>query len=235
MPPHSFSDIETAVAETGLMVRGGYHLLPQDNVPGNPASLVLIGNAGPGLWQAFEASQAATQEDGADPLDIWTKQVATKLAEKLGARALFPFEGPPYLPFQRWAQRCEPVYPSPIGPLIHPTYGLWHAYRAALVFDEKLDLSPKTDQPSHDQISPCETCADQPCLTTCPVNAFRPDSYNVPACVDFVTSDLGTDCLEQGCAARRGCPVGQDYIYDPAQAAFHMKAFASSQNLAQKS
>ncbi len=206
------------------MVRGGFHPTPEDNVPGNPASLVLIGNAGPNLWQKFDPASS----EGSDPLDAWTRRVVEKLGTALGAEMLFPFAGPPYLPFQRWAQKCEPVHPSPIGPLIHPTYGLWHAYRAALTFEVELDLPPR-----HDQTSPCAACPDQPCLTTCPVGAFtRNDhggAYNVPACVEFITSPAGIDCLEQGCAARWACPIGQEWIYDAPQAAFHMKAFAGSQ------
>ena len=50
----------------------------------------------------------------------------------VGAAPIYPFGGPPYWPFQRWAQRAEAVFPSPLGILIHPEYGLWHAYRAAL-------------------------------------------------------------------------------------------------------
>ena len=220
MPPKKISEIETAVAETGLMVRGGFHPTPDDKIPGNPASLVLLGNAGPALWQKFNPTKMVEP----DPLDSWTRRIVENLGKALGVATLFPFEGPPYLPFQRWAQQCEPVYPSPIGPLIHPTFGLWHAYRAALTFDTKLDLPTIDDQPN-----PCETCVDKPCLTTCPVEAFQPGTYNVPACVDFVNAYDGRACLEQGCAARRACPVGQDYIYAREQAGFHMRAFTGSQ------
>jgi hypothetical protein len=31
-----------------------------------------------------------------------------------------------------------------------------------------------------------------------------------------------------GCLARRACPVGTDYAYDPRQAAFHMTAFLAA-------
>ena len=220
MPPLSFSEIEIAVAATGLMVRGGFYPAPEDKVPDNPACLILLGNAGPNLWQKFDPSK--TNE--LNPLDTWTQRIVNELGETLGAQTLFPFDGPPYLPFQRWAQRCEAVFPSPIGPLIHPIYGLWHAYRAALAFTDHIDVPVKDEQPH-----PCETCAEKLCLTTCPVEAFQPGQYNVPACVDFVTSDRGQDCLDRGCAARRACPVGQDYIYESTQAGFHMQAFASSQ------
>ena len=36
--------------------------------------------------------------------------------------------------------RAEAVAPSPLGILIHPDYGLWHAYRGALAFAERLAL-----------------------------------------------------------------------------------------------
>jgi hypothetical protein len=216
MPPVSFSDIETAIAAAGLTPRGGFHPGPEDAVPGNPRTVILLGNAGPHFWHAFTDAR----RDEPAPLDAWTRRAVDKLAADLGARALFPFEGPPYLPFQRWAQKCEPVHPSPIGALIHPVYGLWHAYRAALIFDVKIGLPEIASAPS-----PCDACADKPCLTTCPVGAFTGKTYNVPACVGFLATGGGEDCLGFGCAARRACPVGRDFIYEPAQARFHMAAF----------
>jgi ferredoxin len=219
MPPVSFSDIETAIAAAGFIPRGGFHPGPIDAVPNDPKTVILLGNAGAAFWQAFMRER----RDEQSPLDAWTERTIDKLAADLGARAAFPFDGPPYLPFQRWAQKCEPVHPSPIGALIHPVYGLWHAYRAALAFDEKIDLPEKDTAPS-----PCDACADKPCLTTCPVGAFTGEAYDVPACVGFLESPDGEGCLGLGCAARRACPVGRDFIYEPAQARFHMDAFAGA-------
>lgn len=171
------------------------------------------------MWRAFEAARPAYADDP-DPLDAWVRDVLAGIAGDVGATALFPFGGPPYLPFQRWAQRAGPVHPSPLGVLIHPDYGLWHAYRGALAFAERLDLAAPDDRPS-----PCATCADKPCLSACPVDAFSPDIYDVPACVGHIETAAGTDCLELGCRARRACPVGRDVLYEPAQAEFHMRAF----------
>src|SRR4030095_137820 len=47
----------------------------------------------------------------------------------------------------RWAMRAEAVAPSPLGILIHPDYGLWHAYRGALAFAERLALPPRGARP----------------------------------------------------------------------------------------
>ena len=53
-------------------------------------------------------------------------------------RSCTPRTGRPWLPFQQWARKAEPVHVSPLGVLIHPDYGLWHSYRGALCFDTRL-------------------------------------------------------------------------------------------------
>ncbi len=209
-------DIDQALITCGLMSRGAFHAVSDDQLPEGASTVVMIGNAGPAMWRAF----AATAPHGPDPLDTWTRGVLDKIAEDFGASALYPFTGPPYYPFQRWAMRAEDVSPSPIGPLIHPVYGLWHAYRGALVFKERLPIQTPARTPS-----PCESCPDKPCLSTCPVDAFSADAYDVPACRTHIARPLGHDCLNRGCLARRACPVGRDYMYAPAQARFHMRHF----------
>ena len=75
---------------------------------------------------------------------------------------------------------------------------------------------------------PCLTCADQPCLTTCPVGAFTPGGYDVDACAGHVRSGVAPLCLDDGCAARRACPVGVADRYGPDQMRFHMLAFVGA-------
>jgi hypothetical protein len=188
-------------------------------------TLVLIGNAGPALWDAFSRER----RDEPEPMDNWTRRKVYEIAIELGANVLFPFDGPPYLPFQKWALACDTVYPSPVGTLIHPVYGLWHAYRAALLFKDKIALPSPPESPArNDEKSPCATCADKPCLSTCPVSAFSPDTYDVPACAAHLGSPAGGPCRTDGCLARRACPVGRAYTYGPQQMGFHMDSFLRS-------
>ncbi len=221
-----YASICHAVETRGLAPRGAFHPVPADAVPdmadGRPvATLMLVGVAGRSSWDAFQAAREARLSR--NPLDRWSTRVVGELAEALGAEALFPFGGPPYLPFVRWAQRAEPVYPSPIGPLIHPDYGLWHAYRGALAFAHGIELPPPDVRPA-----PCDTCADKPCLDSCPVGAFTPGNYDVPACIEHIASARGGECLGGGCLARRACPVGVGFQYAPPQMAFHMAAFLAA-------
>ncbi len=213
--------VEAALGDAGLSLLGAFHPEPGDGVPpladGRPtATLAIAGNVGDTMWRTFERDRV----DEPDPLDAWSRRVLEPIAERLGGHALFPFGGPPYLPFQRWAQRAGPYAPSPIGPLIHPDYGLWHAFRGALAFAARLPLPPPDDR-----ARPCESCADKPCLSTCPVAALRPEGYDVPACVAHISTPAGEDCIALSCRARRACPVGRIYTYSPEQSRFHMSAF----------
>ena len=213
-----YQEIAAEARRFGLLARGGFAVTPADALP-DARTVVMIGNAGPDLWRVFPDSPEAA--DGAPhALDRWSRRVIDGLAARAGGRAIVPFDGPPYVPFQRWARRAEPVWPSPVGMLIHPDYGLWHAYRGAIALPETIDLPPRDERSR-----PCDSCAEAPCLNACPVNAFTAEGYDVPACAGHLLDPAGRDCMEGGCLARRACPVGRDYLYDGPQAAWHMQSF----------
>lgn len=222
--------IDRHLAGTGLFVRGAFHPSPEDGVrrlaDGRPAhTLVLVGNAGKELWRAFRA--AVADLSGKDPLDTWIDAHLERIASAVGAEIVHATRRP-WPPILRWALKAGGVFPSPIGMLIHPEYGLWHVYRAAFLFGEKLDLpSPARGEGPGVRAwaeSPCDTCAEKPCLTTCPVDAFKPNAFDAQACVGHVESRKGRACATGGCLARRACPVGRAHAYVAEEGAFHMAA-----------
>lgn len=222
--------IAAAAAEHGLQVRGGFHPEPGDGVPSLPGghltrTLVLVGHTGDDLWRAF-CDSGEFRDGHADPLDRWSQRVVAGLARALGAWHCLATSVPPFLPFGRWAQRCEPVHPSPMGFLIHPEYGTWHSYRGALLFEEALALPVPAQVPS-----PCLSCAEKPCLTSCPAGAFSETGYRVRGCLEHLESATQV-CLTGGCLARRACPVGQSYGYGREAASWYLKAFQDDQSKA---
>lgn len=213
-----FDRLNELLAPAGLFVRGGFHPAEADGVPDlpngkRPGTVVLVGNAGTAMWDAFVAS------DASGSLDNWLRPIIESVAGEAGAAVVFPENGPPYPPVQDWAARAEPVYRSPTGIMIHPEFGLWHVYRAALMFEGWLAL-PRRQRFAN----PCDACERKPCLDVCPADAFLPDRFDMPACVSHVDGPEGGNCRNRGCMARRACPVGEKYRYAREQQAFHMDA-----------
>jgi len=218
----SYERLAAQAEAAGMACRGGFHPTPEDGVPptdaGPARTLVLLGFTGARQWPVFTSSPE--YRDGEPhPLDRWSRRIVGALAQRFDARDLYPNTGPPWWPFQRWARRAEALHVSPLGILIHPQYGLWHAYRGALAFAEPLAVP----QP-RPWSNPCESCATKPCLTRCPVAAIKPLSFDRTVCHAHAGSPAGTECRSSGCLARRSCPVGALHHYGASQAEFHMNA-----------
>jgi hypothetical protein len=221
----TIAEIRRAITQSGLAFRGAFHPTQADfPAESRAGTIVLVGMVGRENWRTFEASPEFADRLP-DPLDRWSRSTITRLAERLAARAVFPFEGPPFMPFQRWAEKADTLYTSPLGILIHPEYGLWHSWRGALIFDDRLSLPPKSQRPN-----PCEACKEKPCLSACPVGAFDRSGYDVGRCVAHIGNVQGRECVAHGCLARRACPIGVEYRYSDDELAFHMSAFLKAQN-----
>jgi hypothetical protein len=220
------AEVDPVLAENGLVTRGAFAVLagelPHDgraaDTPKDWQAGVLVGHLGGGFWPHFSAWQQRNAEME-HPLDDWSKQVIGTAARVVGGKAVYPSDRP-FLPFQRWAKRAEGLRAGPLGVLMHPLAGPWHAYRGAILFEQLFDFHAPAPQPH-----PCDTCADRPCLTSCPVDAISPDGFRVDACRTHLASKAGAPCMERGCLARNACPAGVDFRYSTVQQAFHQRAF----------
>ncbi len=210
--PHPILD---GIRDQGFTALGWFQPASADRVPHGAKFMVLIGNAGPEMFRRFELER----DSAGALLDDWTRKTVDRLAATIDARAIYPFDKPA-LPFLTWGRHAGAGHVSPLGLNIHPVYGLWHAYRAALLFPAPIDL-PAVTAGSH----PCEGCVAKPCLHACPICAFDGLSYDVASCAQFISGDAGQLCMTGGCQARRACPVGRDFAYRPEQIQFHMRAF----------
>ena len=207
----------------GLVIRGGFHVTETDNVPDinnqTPKSLVLFGNTGSSIWDSF--SRSAEYLDGEqDPMNRWSERIGNTMAKEFDGLALFPF-GEPFRPFLDWAKRSESLNASKLGMIIHPDYGLWHAYRFAIAMTEK--ISGLADDVSAEDI--CSRCVNQPCLNTCPVGVFTEGRYDVENCYRYLAEEGQNTCMKNGCQARSACPEGLQFRYQTDHARFHMDKF----------
>lgn len=198
-----------------LSVLGAFHTDEEDAALGQ-GTLILLGPDEPGFW-AHVTAQPEFADQNPDPLDRWSARTIAALAHHLGGTAYFPF-GTPVRPFITWALRSGRAWVSPAHLLVHETAGLFVSYRGAILVPAELELGP---QPA----KPCDTCEIKPCLTACPPKALSVSGYDLPACHTYLDSAEGIDCMTQGCAVRRACPLAQSYPRTPAQSAYHMEQF----------
>lgn len=212
----ALSALEARLAGHQLEVLGGF-AVPEDEagLPAGTRTLLLLGPSEPGFWAHLTAEP---EWDGApDPVDRWSRRVIGRIACDLGAKALFPFGGPPYHPFYAWALRTGEVWESPVRLLVHARQGLMVSFRGALALKEAIALPLPVSRP-------CDTCA-APCVTACPVGALTDAGYDVAACHGFLDQPQGQDCMTGGCLARRACPQSVAYARLPEQSAYHMRQF----------
>ncbi|MDK3018707.1 ferredoxin [Pseudodonghicola sp. IC7] len=181
-------------------------------------TLILFGTAA-AFWPVFTASPEWA--DGApDPVDRWSQRVVGALAAEFDGAAHFPFGGPPYTPFIDWALKSGRAFSSPTGMLVHDRVGMMISYRGALHLPQAIAL------PAPAAASPCDSCADRPCLSACPVSALSGSGpYDVPRCHAFLDRSAGKSCMMEGCAVRRACPVSRGAGRRTAQSALHMRSF----------
>ena len=219
-PPES----GTAASDELITALAAEALVPLGSAPPDPAfcpagtrALLLIGTEGGAAWWDRLTASPEWQNGAPDPLDRWSKRILGGLAARFGGTAHYPSDGPPWPPFQRWALATGRIWESPVRLLIHSEAGLWLAFRGALTLPFELPL-PVAERP-------CDNCTAKPCLTACPVGALTAAGYDVPACHAFLDSPAGADCLTQGCAVRRACPVSESHARLPAQSAYHMSRF----------
>ena len=128
--------IQALAAPHFLEIFGAFHATPEDDCP--PGTMVLLAPLEPGFWGHVTGEPEFI--DGApDPLDRWSSRVIGALGSQTGGSTHFPFGGPPYAPFIRWATRTGRAWPAPVGMLVHDTAGLMISIRGAILLPDLLE------------------------------------------------------------------------------------------------
>jgi epoxyqueuosine reductase len=210
----TFTAIQLCLEPHRLEILGGFACDGDPDLPRGTRTFLLIGPTEPGYWDHV---QAQPEWGGPDPIDRWSRRVIGGIACDLGAKALFPFGGPPWHPFYQWALRTGQVWDSPVRLLVHADQGLMVSFRGALALKQVVALPDLA-------VRPCDACA-KPCLTACPAGALTGAGYDVPRCHQFLDTAPGQNCMDQGCAVRRACPLSQTYARMPDHSAYHMRQF----------
>jgi epoxyqueuosine reductase len=188
-------------------------------------SIAVIGNGGGAFWQAYRRHVAAdpswTRRD--NPLDDFTRAVVERdLAGPLrdqGIRCttVYPFDETATLHFMELGRIAGIGGPSLIGVTVHPTYGPWIAFRAALLLEEPIDKPG--DALGFD---PCPRCIARTCIPACPVAAVsEKHGWDATACVRHRV-EAAPDC-GAGCYSRLRCVLGPEHRYPDDELRHHQE------------
>lgn len=185
--------------------------------------LLVFGHAGKRMWKALRGAKPELG-DSANPVDEFSlATVKVHLEDELGVRrwaALYP--GTALVPLQELGTLLGWHQPSPLLVGISEAFGTWFAYRAVVVADTWLPLTP----PASPSPSPCDSCVEKPCLSACLGAALTTGTLAIDRCVTFRARDASPCALR--CHAREACPIGAEHRYDADQMRHHYGASLST-------
>ena len=239
----TLDNIRRTAAPHGLNLVAATPVGRYDNQPGvressrasaidpHARSIVVIGNGGGALWTALKAHAARHPRwwERENPFDDFTREVVERdivaPIRASGARCttVYPFmANRSTLDFIELARVAGIAGPSILGVAVHPLYGPWIAFRAALLLDEELDAPGGALG-----FDPCPRCTARSCIPACPAGAVSADSgWDIPKCLTHRV-EVEADCAPR-CHARAGCVLGPEHRYPDDELAYHqMRALRS--------
>lgn len=189
-----------------LLVQGGASL-------GDYSHLLLTGHGGRLFWEKLQEAGMET----ADPVDTFSTQLTQQfISDYLGNPPhllLYP-SGDYLVPLTQLGEWAGWSHPSPIGQGISAEFGVWFAYRTAVLVNGNFPTTPRLQTNS-----PCQSCADKPCVTACPAGAVQADGFQMSPCINFRLR-THSPCADR-CLARMACPVAPEHRYTLPQIQYH--------------
>jgi len=181
-------------------------------------SVVVIGNGGRQMWTHFIEYLQADQRrfyDSQHPLDDFIEHHIglvdpTPPPSRRWIRCAATENT--FIDFRSLARQAGLGLQSHMGLIIHPEYGLWISFRAAILTTEQLPLTePVTNN------SPCYDCPKY-CEKNCIGAAFVDTQFSINRCSKFHKESYL--CHKQ-CNSRAACPVGIQHQHSEVQQCFH--------------
>jgi hypothetical protein len=189
-------------------------------------SIVVVANGGGELWTALKRHAAATPGwwQREHPLDDFTRAIVNDriapAARAAGVRCttVFPFmQGKATLNFIELGKAAALAGPSILGVVVHPRFGPWIAFRAALLIDQAIDAPGEAAR-----FDPCPSCTARSCIPACPTGAVAfPSGWDIPRCLAY-RIESEPDCTPR-CHARAACVIGPEHRYPDDELAYHQK------------
>lgn len=177
--------------------------------------VILIGHGGRALWKSIPAPK----RHQADPIDRYSREAAGRFARRVlaGDKYQIIYPGNTPVALQQLGRAAGWHTPSPLGIGINPHWGLWYAYRVAMLTNAPLAEIFQPAPPS-----PCAACDGKPCIEQCPPGALNAtSSIDMSRCAGHRLA-AESSCADR-CLARLGCPVASEQRYTLEQTQYHYR------------
>ena len=175
--------------------------------------LVLIGHGGKTLWRALAESRGAAKED---PIDHFTVDVISNWLNRFHAnihsQVIYPTSKD--IDLITLGELAGWHHDSPFKSGINNIWGPWFAYRAVILADSHFAITPPQKAPS-----PCTTCSEKICISSCPAEACSEQGLDINKCIRYRRTP-NSKCAKT-CLARISCPVQVQHQYTETQLDFH--------------
>jgi epoxyqueuosine reductase len=188
-------------------------IMHASNIPfTNYSRLVLTGHGGKTLWSQLQQTDMSID----DPVDSYSLNLTQQFIDRYlnGAPSLIIYPSETHIvPLGQLGELSGWSHPSPLGQGISSEYGIWFAYRTAFLTMANIPtiINPPTP-------SPCDSCADKPCLSACPVSATG-KTFEISLCTQHRLQP-NSPCADR-CLARMACPIAPQHHYTLLQIQYH--------------
>ena len=179
---------------------------------GQYRQLILLGHGGRTMWQQLQ--QSDIQSD--NPVDDYSIQCVQQFFahEQPQQQYKIVYPGDYRIGLQQLGDLAGWHHPSPFWVGVNHHWGSWYAYRIVVLADSDFHITPTVQSQS-----PCETCADKPCISICPAEAVSEKYFDVKQCSSYRLQN-DSNCSHQ-CLSRLRCPVGKEHRYSREQIEYH--------------
>ena len=178
--------------------------------------LLLLGHGGRRLWEEIRRTDGLVDNPFDEISIALTKQFLRNYLANPPAHFIYPTTDIP-LPLQQLGTLAGWHHPSPLGVGINGVYGLWFAYRAAVLTTDIVAPTPPMTA-----ASPCECCTKRPCVGACPAQAVgHAGDFQADAC--FAQRLIANSSCAERCLARLVCPYFREHQYTNEQVRYHYR------------
>lgn len=183
----------------------------------NYRQLILIGHGGTTFWQALQATGRDLKRNETEhPVDDFTVATVQQFLQTEFAAVAYEivYPGSYTVSLQELGKLAGWHHPSPFMVGINASFGSWFAYRAVVLANTDLPATTAVQT-----VSPCSSCSDQACISSCPAHALDDGEFHLLKCVSY--RQQKDSICKNTCVARTSCPVASEHRYSEAQINYH--------------